>query len=90
MLKTTPYSKATWEIYNKLIFRFGNELNVLLNVSNEDVEKVVDKKIAELIIKNREGRIKIMPGYDGVYGKLDLDEVPKEETDEKQGVKRFL
>ncbi len=37
------------------------------------MEKIIDEKLAELIIKNREGKIKIKPGYDGVYGKIILD-----------------
>ena len=31
--------------------------------------KVADEKIAEAIIKNREGKITIQPGFDGEYGK---------------------
>jgi len=61
-------TRKVWEIFNKLIKEFGNDLNVLLNASQEDLNKIVGEKIAEVIIKNREGKIKIKPGYDGEYG----------------------
>ena len=63
------YSKKVLLVENKLLDRFGSEFNILLNVSREEIVKVVDEKIAEAIIKIREGRVKFEPGYDGVYGK---------------------
>lgn len=71
-------SKSTWKEYNSLIENFGNEFNILLNVSKEKfLEKNVKEKIIDLILKNREEKIKVKPGYDGEYGKA----VPEE----KQG-----
>ncbi len=62
-------SRKTWQIYNSLIEKFGNEFNVLLAAAEDELKKVVDEKLAATIIKNRAGRIKVEPGYDGVYGK---------------------
>ncbi len=62
------YSKKVIEEQNKLIDRFGNELNVLLNVNREELMKVTSEKIADAIIKVREGKIRFIAGYDGVYG----------------------
>lgn len=61
-------SKKVWEIYNKLIEMFGNEFNVLLNAKKEELTKVVDEKLADYIIKNRNGNVEVIPGYDGEYG----------------------
>lgn len=63
------YSKKVFEENEKLIFRFGSELNVLLEVPFEELTKTTNEKIADAIIKIREGKVKFEPGYDGVYGK---------------------
>ena len=65
-------NKKTWEIYNKLIEKFGNEFNILLNVSKEELIKELkeNEKLVKLILENREGKIKVKPGYDGKYGEL--------------------
>lgn len=66
-------SRKMWQIYNSLISRFGNEFNVLLEATEGELKKAVDEKLAAAIIKNREGKIKVEPGYDGVYGKPVFD-----------------
>jgi uncharacterized protein (TIGR00375 family) len=67
-------SKKIWNIYWKVIKEFENEFNILLNVSKEDLlSKDVEEKLADLIIRNRHGGIKVKPGFDGVYGEAILD-----------------
>ncbi|MEM0465447.1 MAG: endonuclease Q family protein [Candidatus Pacearchaeota archaeon] len=64
-------SKAVWKVYYNLIEKFGNEFNVLIKVSKDEIFKVTNNKIlTDLIIDNREGKIQVKPGYDGVYGKV--------------------
>jgi len=65
-------SKKTWEVYNMLIEKFENEFNILLNVYKEDLIKELkdNEKLVKLILENREGKIKVKPGYDGKYGEL--------------------
>ena len=72
---TAMQSKGVWSIYNELIKDFGNEFNILLSASREDlIQKNVDAKLIGLILKNRKGNIRIKPGYDGEYGKAVLGE----------------
>jgi len=66
----SPSTQQVWSIYNILIEKFGDEYTVLIDASKEALNAVVDEKIAEAIIMVRDGRVKVMPGYDGVYGQL--------------------
>lgn len=76
---TSSSSKKANEIYYNLIKQFGNEFNILLNISPEDLSKHVSEKTVDFIVKMRKGDVKFVPGFDGVYGKPILDEtdVPK-------------
>jgi uncharacterized protein (TIGR00375 family) len=75
VLETSMNSKKVWAEYEKLVGFFKTEMNILLNVPVEDLKKVTSDKIAEMIIKNRQGKIKVKPGYDGVYGEAILPEL---------------
>ena len=61
-------SKKVWKTYNDLVKEFGNELEVLLEAPKERIESVAGEKIADAVIKVREGKIKMEAGYDGEYG----------------------
>ena len=66
---TSMQSKGVWTVYNNLIKDFGNEFNILLDASREElIQKEVDAKLIGLIMKNRAGNIRVKPGYDGEYG----------------------
>jgi uncharacterized protein (TIGR00375 family) len=80
-------SKKVWEVYNKLVTSERSEFNVLLDMSEDDIKKVVDIKLADIIIKNRYGGIKVNPGYDGEYGIPEIDEKKiKEQQLKKQNL----
>lgn len=74
MVKSNAYSKKALGEYYKIVKAFGNELNALLNVPREELLKVTDKRIADAIIKVRNGKIVYRPGSDGVYGCPIFDE----------------
>ena len=61
-------SKKVWAEYFKLLGRFGNEFEVLLDADKRQLEKVSSEKIASNILKNKSQKIAFKPGYDGVYG----------------------
>jgi len=74
-----PSTTKVWDAYNKLIKEFNNEYNVLVDAAKEEMSRVVDSKIAEAIIRVREEKVKVIPGYDGVYGRLVIFEETEEE-----------
>ncbi|MBW6442603.1 endonuclease Q family protein [Patescibacteria group bacterium] len=78
VLNSPVDSKKTWEVYNKLLEEFPNEFEILLKIPKEKLLKNVEEKIVDVILKNRDGKIKVQPGYDGEYGKVLLGE--KQET----------
>ena len=69
----SPSTQAVWKIYNLLIAKFGNEYTVLIDAPRDELAAVVDVQVADAIIRVRTGSATVIPGYDGVYGKLVLD-----------------
>lgn len=87
----SPSSPRVWHHYNMLIDKFQNEYSVLLDASREAIAKVADDRIADAIIGVREGSVKVTPGYDGVYGRIDL--LAKDETkklEKRVGLEDFI
>ena len=70
----SPYAEKVWGVYNPLIEKFGDEYSVLIDRSKDELSSVAGEQVAEAIVRVREGRAKVVPGYDGVYGQLVLDE----------------
>lgn len=62
-------NKIVQDEYLNLIKRFGSEFKILLDLSPEEIIGV-NEKILDGIIRVREGKIKVLPGYDGVYGTI--------------------
>jgi uncharacterized protein (TIGR00375 family) len=68
ILNTSVSTKKVWERYYEILKPFGSEYDVLLDAPREDLSRVADEKIVDAVIRNREGKIYVKPGYDGVYG----------------------
>jgi uncharacterized protein (TIGR00375 family) len=86
------YSRKVLQEHDKLIKKFGNELNVLLNVPKEELAKVTNEKIADAIIKVREGKVKYKPGADGLYGQPIFNErfaLKKEKFQVQKNLRQF-
>jgi uncharacterized protein (TIGR00375 family) len=76
-------TKKVGEVYDKLIKRFGTEYNVLLKASHEEIQSESTKTVADLVIRSREGKLSIKPGYDGEYGEIQAETNPKEFKNQK-------
>lgn len=55
---------------DKLLTNFGTEMTILHKLSKDDIEAVVGEKLADSIVKAREGKMHIQSGGGGVYGKV--------------------
>ena len=55
----------------KLLDHFGTEMTILHKLSNDDIEAVVGEKISKNIISARDGKMHIVEGGGGVYGKVE-------------------
>ena len=56
---------------DKLLNNFETEMNILHKLSKDDIEGVVGEKLAQNIVDAREGKMQIVSGGGGVYGKID-------------------
>jgi uncharacterized protein (TIGR00375 family) len=63
-------SKAARDEYQKAIGCFGNEFTVLLYATREELYKNLSRDIADAVLSIRDGDVRRVPGYDGVYGRI--------------------
>lgn len=84
-LKKLETSTVVAEEYSRLIRYFGNEFSVY-EAPEEQIRLGASKEVSEAIIRVNSGKVKWIPGYDGVFGELVLDEIssPKKSVDKKQ------
>ena len=65
-------TKKVKEEYEKLVKNFGNELKILLEIKKEELKGIADNRVIKGISRARQGKVKIRPGYDGEYGKIEI------------------
>ena len=58
------------KLLGRLMDYFGTEMAVLHSVPNEALKDVIPPKIADLIVKARNGELKVLAGGGGKYGKI--------------------
>ncbi len=80
-------AKTVWSIYNPLVKKFDDEYTVLIDAPKEEMYKIVDSRIAEAIVRVREEKAKVTPGYDGVYGQLKIFDQKEEVSQQKPAQK---
>jgi len=71
--KTVGRGREARDAHANLIRAFGSEFAVLEG-DERRIREVSGERIAEAIVRAREGRLRLTPGYDGVYGEISLFE----------------
>lgn len=77
-LDSTPTSIKVKSMFDNLTLTLGNELEILLKISIDEIQKTAGERIAEAVLKVRNGNIFISPGYDGEYGIVRIESSEKE------------
>lgn len=65
-----PATKRVAEEYRNLIKELGSEFEILLNAPYQSLKAATLSEVAEGIIRVRQGKVYLEPGYDGVFGKI--------------------
>jgi uncharacterized protein (TIGR00375 family) len=65
-------SVAVERDYRQFLAKFGTEFDILLRASKEDLLKSLSSRLAEGILRVREGKVNIQAGFDGEYGKVEI------------------
>ena len=58
--------------YQKLVPRVGSEFEILFMAPLEDLRHQTSERLVEGISRVRQGKVKILLGYDGVYGEINI------------------
>lgn len=74
-------TKTVLNVYWDMIKKFKNELSILLDVSLDELKNAqINSRVIEGIRRVRENELYINPGYDGVYGEIQIFKDAKVKT----------
>ncbi len=66
-------SKKVIKEYDLMIKNIGSEFYILLHASDKEISQNISDKNILLAIKNmRAGKVKVKPGYDGIFGSVEV------------------
>jgi PHP family Zn ribbon phosphoesterase len=63
-------SRRSRQQYLRLVERGGSEFQILLDLSAEELRGFMEPGLVEGILRARQGAVRPIPGYDGVYGQV--------------------
>lgn len=67
-----PTTKKVISIYEKMIREIGTEFYILLDAPIDKISVIIGSDIAQAIQDMRMGAIKLVSGYDGIFGVIDI------------------
>jgi uncharacterized protein (TIGR00375 family) len=81
-------SKAVTKAYMALLANLGSEFYILRESAPDAIERAGSSIIREAVVRMREGKVSISPGYDGEYGRIRIFE--EGEREQVKGQMRLL
>ncbi|MBW2038215.1 MAG: DNA helicase UvrD [Deltaproteobacteria bacterium] len=82
-LGTGTGTKGVEREYMRLVEAGGSEFAILLDLPSEEIKKIAPPKVYEGIMHVRRGELQIIPGYDGVFGQINI--FPEEAKEPEEG-----
>ena len=68
----TKSSVAVERDYRSVVAKFGTEFEILLRAPKEELLKSLPPRVAEGVLRMREGKVNIKAGFDGEYGIISI------------------
>lgn len=65
-------SKQVQKVFAEIMAAGGTELNILLKLDKNELARIASPEVVEGILRVRDGRVKISPGFDGQYGTVTI------------------
>jgi uncharacterized protein (TIGR00375 family) len=81
-MKRGKGTKMVESKYRDLVARLGTEFEILMDIPYEEIKQVTDGFIADCIMKVRNDKVEVKPGYDGVYGEVRISGGVEEEKEQ--------
>ncbi len=69
-LRVGAGSKKVGKAYRALLEQLGNEHTILMDSPLDDIERAGSPLLRKAVARMRAGNVRIVPGYDGEYGKV--------------------
>lgn len=69
-LDVGKHAKQVEIVYRQMLAKGKNEFNILIDMPEEEIKSISSETIANGIIRVRNKRLKLIPGFDGQYGKI--------------------
>ncbi len=80
---SSVFSKKVQEMYTGLVNRFGSEYKVMLDAAEGEILQVAGEEVSAAVSAVRSNKVRVTPGYDGVYGVVNFPKIGVSNTNRK-------